>query len=121
MMPKETQIEPWKRYRDAAIWHLLCLENSISANDILVYWEIIDNMIDLSLRSALVLLQNRYKYHINNMCIGTEKKEMATVSSISKYRLKPNKSSDERSVCAEFFLYTAIDFLQEEAERLVRL
>ncbi len=73
-VPKETQLEPWKKYRDAAIWHLLCLENSISANDILIYWEIIDNLIDLSLRSALVLLQNRYKYHINNLCIDTKKK-----------------------------------------------
>jgi hypothetical protein len=46
------------QHRDDIIWHLLCSENRVAVNDLVMYWEIIDAMMDLSVQSAMQLLQN---------------------------------------------------------------
>lgn len=51
-------------YRDALVWRLISLEQRVSAEDRYLYWDILDAMMDISVQSAIELLNNVYGYHI---------------------------------------------------------
>ena len=119
-MPEQTPIESSTRYRDAAVWRLLCLEKDVDANDLAMYWEIMDAMMDISIESAIILLQNLYEYRVRKLR-PLEKKRLYPAISNDLYRLEyDDERGGSRDVCAGTLLNDAIDLLQTEAERLVR-
>jgi hypothetical protein len=55
------------KYRDALVWRLLSLEQHVDTEDLYLYWDILDTMMNLSVESATELLQNVYGYHIRKL------------------------------------------------------
>lgn len=118
--PPEASLESWKKYRDAAVWRLLCQEEQVDIDDLLSYWEILDEMMDISIESASLLLHTLDEYRIRKL------------TTLEKQRLYPGVTNDVfrleyddghggfRDVCAGTLLHEAIDLLQAEADRFIR-
>ena len=118
--PPEASLESWKKYRDAAVWRLLCQEEQVDIDDLLSFWEILDEMMDISIESASLLLHTLDEYRIRKL------------TTLERQRLYPGVTNDvfrleyddgrggSRDVCAGTLLHEAIDLLQAEADRFIR-
>jgi hypothetical protein len=116
----EIQIESSRKYRNAVVCRLLRFRDRVHEDDLLTYWEIIDEMLDLSLGSAIQLLQNIYEYHVRKLQPNESRREYPQISN-ELYRLEyDDEQGVFRDVCAGALLNEAIDLLQEEADRLIR-
>ncbi len=118
-VPEEMPIESSKKYRDAAVWRLLCLEQHVDASDLMTYWEIMDSMMDISIQSAINLLQSVYEYRVRKLQPFEKTQEYPGVSN-DLYRLEyDDERGGYRDVCVGTLINEAIDLFQAEAERLV--
>ncbi|PIE32348.1 hypothetical protein CSA56_15875 [candidate division KSB3 bacterium] len=119
--PQNISREVSTKHRNAALWRLLCLEHRVEASDLMTYWEIMDDMMDLSIVSAVVLLELLYDYQVRKLKTWEKNRHYPGVSN-DIYRLEyDDQPGGYRDVCASALINEAIDVLQEEAERLVRL
>lgn len=116
----EIPIESSRKYRNAVVCRLLRFRERVHEDDLPTYWEIIDEMLDLSLESAIQLLQNLYEYHVRKLQPGESQREYPQISN-ALYRLEyDDEQGGFRDVCADALFNEAIDLLQEEADRLIR-
>jgi hypothetical protein len=112
--------ESWTKYRDAAVWRLLRREEHVDIEDLLSFWELLDQMMDISMESATMLLQHLYEYRIRKLSMLEQQRLYPGVSN-PLYRLEYDGGcGGYRDVCAGTLLREAIDLLQAEAERLIR-
>ena len=113
-------IESARRYRNTVVCHLLRFRERVHKDDLSTYWDIIDEMLELSLASAIQLLQNIYEYHVRKLPQSESKREYPHISN-DLYRLEyDDEQGGYRDVCAGALLNEAVDLLQEEANRLIR-
>ena len=118
--PRPASLAVVARYRDAAVWRLLRLERRVDADDLRAYWEIMDALMDISLASAILLLQHLYEYRVQQL---TPAERHAAYPGVTNdlYRLAyDDQPGGSRDVCAATLIMEALDVLQEEAERLAR-
>ncbi len=116
----EILIDSSRKYRNAVVCRLLRLRDRVNEDDLPTYWEIIDQMLDLSLESAIQLLQNLYEYHVRKLLPNESRREYPQISN-ELYRLEyDDEQGGFRDVCAGALLNEAVDLLQEEADRLIR-
>lgn len=114
--PEEKQLESFRKYRDSVVWYLLQLERDIDRNDLSTYWKLIDSIMDLSPKSALTILKNRYGYRVRKLHPNEKKKN----TSKELYRLENNsKHGGYRDVCANTLLRKTVDLLQGDVKRLI--
>ncbi len=119
-IPQEVPIESSRKYRDAAVWRLLCLEDRVEAGNLMAYWEIMDQMMEISIDSAIKLLENLYEYRARQLSPFEKRRQYPDVSN-DLYRLEYDEEGESyRDVCAGTLINEVIDLLQTEAERLVR-
>ncbi len=120
-MPEDMPVESSRKYRDTAVWRLLCLEDYVDVSDLISYWEIMDAMMDISIASAINLLQNLYEYRVRKLQ-APEKRRLYPETPNDLYRLEyDDERGGYRDICARTLINEAIDLLQAEAERLVHL
>lgn len=117
--PQEMPLESWTKYRDAAVWSLLCREEQVDIENLLSFWELLDQMMDISIESASKLLQNLYEYRIKKLSMH-EKQRLYPGVSNELFRLEYDDGGGYRDVCTGTLLREALDLLQAEAERLIR-
>jgi len=118
--PPDISFDVSTRRRDAAVWRLLCHEDRVDTTDLQTYWEIMDAMMDISVESAVFLLQTLYEYRIRVLS-SAEKAHLYPGVPHPLYRLEyVDDRGGRRDVCAGSLIDEAIDVLYEEAERLVR-
>lgn len=118
--PQEMPLESWRKYRDAIVWRLMCQEDQVDIVDLMSYWEILDEMMEISLESASTLLQNLYEYRIRKLS-ASEKQRLYPGVTNELYRLEYDDGcGGYRDICPGILLREAIDLLQIEAERLIR-
>ena len=116
----EIPIESARKYRNAVVCSLLRFRERVHEDDLPTYWELIDDMLDLSLESAIQLLQNLYEYHVRKLRPSESRREYPQISN-ELYRLEyDDEQGGFRDVCADALFNEAIDLLQEEADRLIR-
>ncbi len=116
----EIPIESARKYRNAVVCRLLRFRERVHEDDLPTYWEIIDDMLDLSLESAIQLLQNLYEYHVRKLHPGESLREYPQIAN-ELYRLEyDDEQGGFRDVCVDALFNEAIDLLQEEADRLIR-
>lgn len=114
--PEEKQLESFRKYRDSVLWRLLQSERDIDKNDLFTYWKLIDSIMDLSPKSAIVILKNRYGYRVRKLRPNEKKKN----TSKELYRLENNsKHGGYRDICANTLLKKTVDLLQNDVKRLV--
>ena len=117
---RATNLESVKRYRDAVVWRLLCLEDRVDTGDLYAYWEILDALMDLSVQSAIQLLQNLYEYEVRKLQ-PLERKQAYPGIANDLYRLEYRDAEGGcRDVCVGTLLQEAIDLLHEEATYFIR-
>ena len=125
-LPKKANIPPSMpmeistRHRDAAVWRLLCLEDRIDVGDLEMYWELMDQMMEISTDSAIRLLQTLYEYRVRKL---TPKERAQAHPGVANdlYRLEYlDERGSFRDVCAGTLINEAVDVLAEEAKRLAR-
>lgn len=118
--PPDVSFEVSTRRRDAAVWRLLCMEDRVDTADLQAYWEVMDAMMEMSVESAVFLLQTMYEYRIRALS-STEKARFYPGVSHPLYRLEyVDDRGGQRDVCAGSLVDEAIDLLYEEAERMVQ-
>ena len=118
--PPDISFDVSTRRRDAAVWRLLCHEDRVDTTDLQSYWDIMDAMMDISVESAVFLLQTLYEYRIRVLS-SAEKARLYPGVSHPLYRLEyVDERGGQRDVCAGSLIDEAIDVLYEEAERLVQ-
>ena len=118
--PQEMSLESWTKYRDAAVWRVLCREEQVDIENLLSFWELLDQMMDISIESASLLLQNLYEYRIRKLSVHERQRLYPDVTN-ELFRLEYDDGcGGYRDVCAGTLLCEAIDLLQAEAERLIR-
>ncbi|GAK48876.1 hypothetical protein U14_00087 [Candidatus Moduliflexus flocculans] len=118
--PPDVSFEVSTRRRDTAVWRLLCLEDRVDTTDLQAYWEVMDAMMEMSVESAVFLLQTMYEYHIRALT-SAEKARLYPGVSHPLYRLEyVDERGGRRDVCAGSLVDEAIDLLYEEAERMVQ-
>ena len=116
----EIPVESARKYRNAVVCRLLRFRERVQQDDLPTYWEIIDEMLDLSLESAIQLLQNLYEYHVRRLRPSESQREYPQIAN-ALYRLEyDDEQGGFRDVCAGALFNEAIDLLQEEADRLIR-
>jgi hypothetical protein len=116
----EIPLESAQRYRNAVVCHLLRLRTRVSKDDRTTYWDIIDDMLNLSLPSAIQLLQTIYEYRVRKLPIRESQQCYPHIHN-ELYRLEYNdEHGGTRDVCAGALLNEAVDLLQEEAVRLIQ-
>ena len=124
--PKKANIPPdaprgiSTRHRDAAVWRLLCLEDRVDVSDLEMYWELMDEMMEISTDSAIRLLQTLYEYRVRKL---TPKEKAQAYPGVKNdlYRLEYlDERGGYRDVCAGTLINEAVDVLAEEAKRLAR-
>ncbi len=118
--PPEPSLESWRKYRDTVVWRLLCQEDRVDVDDLLSYWEILDEMMDISIESASLLLHNLDEYRIRKLT-PFEKQWLYPGVTNDVFRLEYDDSQGgTRDICAGTLLHEAIDLLQAEADRFIR-
>ena len=125
-LPKKANIPPSMpmeistRHRDAAVWRLLCLEDRIDVGDLEMYWELMDQMMEISTDSAIRLLQTLYEYRVRKLTPKERAQEHPGVLN-DLYRLEYlDERGGFRDACAGTLINEAVDVLAEEAKRLAR-
>jgi hypothetical protein len=109
-----------RHYRNDVVCRLLCLRDRVHEDDIPAYWEIIDEMLRLTTKSAIQLLQNLYEYRVRKLPFHESLRNYPQITN-ALYRLEyEDDPGGFRDVCAGALLKEAIDLLQEEADRLIR-
>ncbi|GAK55327.1 hypothetical protein U27_02159 [Candidatus Vecturithrix granuli] len=118
--PPKASLESWRKYRDAVVWRLLCQEERVDIDDLLSYWEILDEMMDISIESASLLLHNLDEYRIRKLTTF-EKQRLYPGVTNDVFRLEyDDGQGGSRDVCTGTLLHEAIDLLQAEADRFIR-
>jgi hypothetical protein len=118
--PDDIPITSARHYRNDVVCRLLRLRDRVHEDDIPTYWELIDDMLQLTTTSAIQLLQNLYEYHVRKLSFNESLHNYPQISN-ALYRLEyEDDPGGFRDVCAGSILKEAIDLLQEEAERLIR-
>lgn len=118
--PPEVSFEVSTRHRDAAVWRLLCLEDRVDASDLQAYWDVMDAMMEMSVESAVFLLQTMYECRIRALT-SAEKARLYPGVAHPLYRLEyMDDRGGRRDACAGSLVDEALDLLYEEAERMVR-
>ena len=117
----EIPIESAQRYRNAAVCRLLRYRWFVHEDDLLQYWEIIDEILDLTLPSAIKMLQNLYECRVRKLPLTESQYEYPEITN-SLYRLEyDDQQGGSRDVCVSTLFKEAIDLLQEEADRLISI
>jgi len=116
----EIPIESSRKYRNTVVCRLLRFRDRVHEDDLPTYWEIIDEMLNLSLEAVVQLLQNLYEYHIRKLRPSESRREYPQIAN-ELYRLEyDDEQGGFRDVCAGALFNEAIDLLQDEADRLIR-
>ena len=119
-VPQDIPRDISTKHRNAALWRLLCWESRVDVSDLIMYWEIMDEMMDMSIASAVTLLEILYEYKVRKLRTWEKNRQYPGVTN-DIYRLEyDDQPGVYRDVCAGALIHEAIDVLQEEAERLVR-
>lgn len=105
-------------YRNAVVCQLLRFRDSIQAEHLATYWELVDTILDLSIEVAVQLLQNVYEYRVRKLP-PSESQDAYPHLAHEVYRLEYDEPGVFRDVCASALINEAVDLLQEEVERLI--
>ncbi len=115
---EEIHLESVKKYRDAALWDILCLDDRIDLSDVDRYWEIIHSLMDLSLQSAIQLLQNRHQCQGRTLQFNGKTWKYPEIVRELHQAVYQDGQGVYRDLLASVVLIETIDLLQQKAESL---
>lgn len=105
--------------RDAMVWRLLNFEHDVAAHNLEQYWDILDAMMEISIHSAIEVLEKAYCTHIRELT-GYERRGHYPGMRQEVYRVA---YSDRQRPYEDFtrgaLIEHALDVLQEQAYALV--
>lgn len=113
-MSQKRQLESFEKYRDSVVWRLLRMENHLGKNKLTTYWKLMDTMMNLSLKSAITLLQKRYGYRVRHLHQNTRQKGVSGKC----YRLENRNRGEYREVSTNVLLRKTIELLRDEIKSL---